>query len=178
MSPSPNSRNKSKTVAKKTPIRLSANATNEGLQAFISTSGGKEPISDFTDKLLQISQIAKQEGAAIQHYHSTPFNKAAKVLRFHVHISQGEGDKPVLWLSRNLYKTCRPGHKYFQLHQMEMKSGKWTAAWRNTTFTVSPKFTHVEAEVINNTAEFDLWGMTSPGKRRLEKLVLTPARGN
>lgn len=142
------------------------------LRDFITTGYGKEPLSEFTEKPLAETELGKVD-VVYRHHHSEAFNSFAKMVRFHVHITQAkEAAPPVLWLSRNRYKTLRPTNKYFQMLKMELVGGAWTAVWGRMTFRSSEDRDSLQIDAANSGDQYDFWSMTRPGDTRSEKLTL------
>ena len=127
------------------------------LTDYFITNLGQEPISEFEDKLLKISQITDHENPVIRHFYSDAVNADTKVVRFYIHISMGEDGVPVLWLSRRRYKTCRAGHRYFQIFPLKRDGRLWKAKWRNTAFMVSQEYNEVVIVTNNKTKYYDIW---------------------
>lgn len=146
------------------------------LRNFIITGYGKDPVSDFTDK--NLGGLVVSNRGKPRHYYSSAYNQMAKMVRFHVHISQFEGEAPVLWLARNRYKTCRATNQVFYTSLMELKDGQWTAVWKMMTFRVLEGFDYVQVDAFNNSDEFDFWTMTQPGAKSTERLTLTQGGRN
>lgn len=151
---------------------------NEGFSAFLLTHGGKEDYSKFKDKILSLDQISTAKGAAILHYYSDPYNEPAKIVRFHIQISHVKGEGPVMWLSRNQYKTCRSGHKYFNLQRMKKDGDSWIAVWRYITFRYSPGAGTLQADAFNTSSDYDFWSFTDAGQKNSRTVRIHPARGN
>jgi hypothetical protein len=153
-------------------MKKSLKKLNAGMINAILTTGGEDPAGTAKEKSLKIAGLAKVEKSTISHRYSAAYNEWVKIVRFYVHVTQIAGKAPVLWLSRNQYKTCRNGHKCFWVTPMTEHEGKHEAKWRNMTFTVDSARTKVVVHSVNNGNEFDVWSGTKAKSSEAKTLSL------
>lgn len=147
---------------------------NEKLVDHFLSSGGTESLEQFAEKPLALSQLCSQP--KFEHFYSQPIDYAGKTFRFYINVAKPAVESPVLWLSRRKYKTCRDGHKYFQVLPLALKKGEWVARWRNTLLFVSPDFSRVRADTDNQTDTVDMWFVTDKRSKTTREIALNVGR--
>jgi len=145
-------------------------AMTDALTHHTLTRGGKDPEGAAKEKILEIAELSKADKSTITHSYSSAYNKNAKFVRFYIHVTKIGEQPPVLWLSRNQYKTCRNGHKYFFISTMTARDGKHEARWRNMTFNVDGDKVLVHS--VNDTDDHDMWSFIGARSSKTETLSL------